>query len=285
MNNTVKPFVKWLGGKRRVLPELRKFYPQEYNTYHEPFLGGGSVMLDVAPENGIVSDMNSELINTYITVKENPEKLLDLLVDHQNAHSKEHYLEVRGWDRDTSFQLRSSVEKAARFIYLNKTGFNGLHRVNRNNQNNVPFGSYNNPLIADFTNIEAYSEWLRNSKIVFKAETFTDALKRVKGEKNFVYLDPPYIPLTATANFVGYASEGFGLDKQEELRDAFMKMDAENNFVLSSNSDTPLTRKLYADAEIVPINVLRSVGRSADSRVKVGEVIIVSKSLKKFLNL
>lgn len=285
MNETVKPFVKWLGGKRRVLPELRKLYPQNYNKYYEPFLGGGSVLLDVEPHHAYVSDMNSELINTYNVVKTQPENLLGLLQAHQDDHDKEHYLEVRSWDRLDSFSERGEVERAARFIYLNKTGFNGLHRVNKSNQNNVPFGSYTNPLIVDTANITALSSWLNKHDVTFTAESFTSALDKVEGTHNFVYLDPPYVPVTATANFVGYAHEGFGLEKQEELRNTFSHLDEQENFVLASNSDTPTTRELYSRYTLIPINVLRSVGKNASSRVKTGELLIVSNSLKKHLGL
>lgn len=285
MSAAVKPFVKWLGGKRRVLPELRKFYPSDYKTYYEPFLGGGSVLLDVAPDDAVVSDMNAELINAYKIVKTKPDELLHTLREHEQSHSRDHYLAVRAWDRVDSFASREDVDRAARFIYLNKTGFNGLHRVNRSNQNNVPFGSYTNPLIVDTVNIPALSNWLNTHHVEFSSESFSAALLKVSGSDNFLYLDPPYIPATATANFVSYAHEGFGMDKQEQLRDALLELNNANNFILSSNSDTPLTRELYSDFTLIPINVLRSVGKSAASRVKVNELIIVGSYLKSHLGL
>jgi DNA adenine methylase len=284
MDTKPAPFVKWLGGKRRVLNDLRKFFPTEFARYYEPFLGGGSVLFDVNPHSALVSDSNAELINTYNVVQNNIEELIALLAIHEENNSKEYYLHIRALDRELTFHTdNSAVSRAARFIYLNKTGFNGLHRVNKKGQNNVPFGSYEKPLILDEQKLRFLNTWLTDKNISFTTADYTNILTNINTANNFIYLDPPYIPASATSSFVGYDSNGFTLKDQLELRQMFDALDDAGNFVMLSNSDTEITREVYKNIHMHEISVQRSVGSNSASRVKVGELIVVGKTLLKHL--
>jgi DNA adenine methylase len=277
--SNVGPFLKWPGGKRKVLPELRKYIPDTYNSYYEAFLGGGAMLFDIAPQNAVVSDVNAELINTYQTIQDDVDNLIKKLEQHAENNSQDYFYQIRALDRDEkAFAALSKVDKAARMIYLNKTCFNGLHRVSSKNYFNTSYGFYENPPIANKEMLKATSLWMKSRNIQFRHDDFSKVLNNI-GSGNFVYLDPPYIPLTATASFTRYAKEGFEMDKQEELRDAAKKLDEEGNFVLLSNSDTPLTRDLYAGFVIKPIMVGRRISAKVSGRADVGEVIILGRTL------
>jgi len=281
-----QPLMKWPGGKRRVLPELVKYVPKDFNSYYEPFIGGGALFFELEPENAFITDINTELINLYEVVKSQPDALIQELKDKKYVNEAEAFNEIRALDRSTDvFNSLSKVQRAARTIYLNRTCFNGLYRVNSNNQFNAPFGRYAKPRILDEPNILASSALFNDKNVSIKNSSFNDALNAVKGTQNFIYLDPPYIPLTPTASFVSYAKDGFSYEQQEELRDKALELDNQGNFILLSNSDTPITRELYSDFVIVPIQVKRSVGANASSRVAVGEVLALSPSLAKHLGL
>lgn len=278
--------MKWPGGKRRVLPELVKYVPKDFNSYYEPFIGGGALFFELEPENAFITDINAELINLYEVVKSHPDALIQELKDKKYVNEAESFNEIRALDRSTDvFGSLSKVQRAARTIYLNRTCFNGLYRVNSNNQFNAPFGRYTKPRILDEPNILASSALFNDKNVSIKNSSFNDALNAVEGTQNFIYLDPPYIPLTSTASFVSYAKDGFSYEQQEELRDKALELDNQGNFILLSNSDTPITRELYSDFVIVPIQVKRSVGANASSRVAVGEVLALSPSLAKHLGL
>lgn len=281
-----QPIMKWPGGKRRVLPELRKYVPDNYTSYVEPFIGGGAFYFDLQPPQSFISDINAELINLYRVIRDDSDALIEELSNGKYLNELEVFLNIRSFDRDIEkYAALSDVEKAARTLYLNRTCFNGLYRVNLKNQFNAHFGHYENPRIVDKENIEAISELFTTHKTSIKHESYADALERVEGSGNFIYLDPPYIPLTETASFVSYAKDRFGLVQQEDVRDKALKLDKEGNYILISNSDTPLTRELYKDFVIVPINVKRSIGASSTTRIAVGEVLILGKSLAEELNV
>src|SRR5699024_4762605 len=211
-----RPFVKWVGGKRQLLDDLIQRLPETFAGYFEPFIGGGALFWHLynAEATGDhqpgIGDFNEELINAYKVIKETPLELISCL--EQFVNTEEFYYEVRAWDRCNTYAQRSSIQKAARFIYLNKTGFNGLYRVNRKNQNNVPFGRYKNPKIVDKENILACSKTLQKADI-YQGDFETLSTKVTEGD--FVYLDPPYVPLTATSSFTGYTSDGFDLAMQK----------------------------------------------------------------------
>lgn len=285
METSPTPFVKWLGGKRRVLKELRPFYPQNYNQYYEPFVGGGSVFYDVSPQEAVISDSNGELINVYETIRNDTKELIEILREHAHLNTKDYYMHIRALDRDSNvFSQLSDIDRAARFIYLNKTGFNGLHRVNQKGQNNVPYGKYDKPNIIDEKNLNNLHAWLNNRDVTFLHGSYEDVFTRHEPQPgSFVYLDPPYIPLTLTSSFVGYDKNGFTLNDHKTLSEWFNKLDEAGVNMMLSNSDTDITRNLYATHQIESISVLRSVGSTTESRGKIGEVIVIGKTLSKNL--
>lgn len=264
-----KPFVKWVGGKRQLLKQFQNFYPKDFNpitnTYFEPFVGGGAVFFNLHPYKATLSDINEELIATYQTIKEAPEKLIKELKKYK--YEKEFYLEIRAQDP----KKLSKVKVASRFLFLNRTGFNGLYRVNSKGGFNVPFGRYTNPIICDEANIQNVSQLLQNVEI--KNRSYKEVLKDAK-KGDFIYFDPPYIPLNPTSSFTSYTQDGFGKKQQEELRDVFVKLHKKGCFVMLSNSDTPVTRELYKDFTINTVFAGRMVNANAKKRGKVQEVVV-----------
>jgi len=277
--------MKWPGGKRRVLKHIQPVTPTEFEAYYEPFLGGGAVLMDLDPKMGFASDINSELINAYNVIKSSPGSLLDELKKHEKKNDLAYFLKVRAYDRDAKlFSTMTDVEKAARAIYLNRTCFNGLYRVNASNQFNVPYGNYSDPKIVDTTNINALSSWFNKHQVVFKHQSYDQTLANVI-PGSFVYLDPPYVPASPTASFTSYTSGKFNMADQEQVAETAKRLDKEGNMVLLSNSDTPIVRELYKDFTIKSIDVTRSIGASGGTRKKAGEVLIISDMLAENLNL
>lgn len=272
-----KPFVKWVGGKRQLLRQFRDLglYPPELfnpasNTYYEPFVGGGAVFFDLLPETAELSDLNKELVITYSVIKNNIEELVTSLKKH--IYDKEYYLEVRA----KSIEDLSDVEIASRFIFLNRTGFNGLYRVNKKGQFNVPFGRYNNPVICDEENLRRVSKELQD--VTIKHQDYKAVLKTAK-QGDFVYFDPPYFPLNRTSSFTAYTSEGFLEKEQAELRDTFAELHKRGCFVMLSNSNTPFINDLYADIEGVTIHKItagRSINSKGSGRGKITEVLVTN---------
>lgn len=270
-----KPFVKWVGGKRQLLRELQQRIPAQFTGYFEPFVGGGALFwhLHHDPERFTytpwIGDFNEELINTYRVIRDQPVPLIEQLKHFRN--DKKFYYEVRAWDRCTSYAARSPIERAARFIYLNKTGFNGLYRVNQKNQHNVPFGRYKNPKIVDAENLLACSRVLQHVH-VYQGD-FTRILAKVsKGD--FVYLDPPYVPLNTTSNFTGYTSLGFDLQMQYRLRDFCNQLTKQGVLFMLSHSSAELVYDLYADYYIDEVAAARVINSNGAGRGKVTELII-----------
>lgn len=244
INAKPKSFVKWVGGKRQLLRQFRELglYPPEdfnpiTNTYYEPFVGGGAVFFDLLPKNAELSDLNNELVITYNVIKNNVEELIQSLQKH--IYDKEYYLKVRAKKIDDL----SNIEVASRFIFLNRTGFNGLYQVNKSGQFNVPFGRYNNPVICDVENLRQVSQALQDVSITH--QDYKNALETAK-IGDFIYLDPPYYPINATSSFTSYTAEGFLEKEQTELRDTFIKWHDKGCFAMLSNSDTPFINELYS---------------------------------------
>lgn len=271
------PFIKWVGGKRGLLSQLIPLFPTEFNNYHEPFLGGGAVFFELynrgllQDKKIFLSDINEELINAYIQVKENPEKLINKLKKYKENHSKDFYYLIRSLDREANFQKTSPLKRAARFIYLNKTCFNGLYRVNSNGYFNVPMGSYKNPNIADEEAILNASEALQNATI--KCQSFTNVLNDAKSG-DFVYFDPPYYPLTPTANFTAYSKDGFLEAEQIKLFEVFRELSGRGCKVAQSNSDMEFIKDLYKDFEINTVMMHRFINSKSDGRGKIKEVLV-----------
>lgn len=267
----LKPILKWVGGKRQLLPEIKKYIPKEYNTYLEPFFGGGAVLFDIQPEKAIVNDINEELVNMYNVIKNNSNELIKKLGTYIN--DEENYYEVRNLDRNEDYVNLSNIDKAARIIYLNRTCFNGLYRVNSKGQNNVPYGKYKNPTICDKNNIENVSKYFNKNNIEIKNLDFEEILKLAQ-TNDFVYLDPPYDPLTDTSSFVSYAKDGFSKEDQTRLKKYCDILDKKGVKFLLSNSSTDFIKNLYKDYTIIEIDANRNISATVKGREKVKEVLI-----------
>jgi DNA adenine methylase len=264
-----RPFVKWVGGKRQLLQQLIARMPEEYGRYYEPFLGGGALFFTVQPEKATLIDSNEELINAYKVVESSPKKLVTSLLKHE--HTSEYFYELRGKDRDPSYAKWSDVERASRLIYINKTCYNGLYRVNSKGHFNAPFGNYKNPKICDAENLEACSEVLKAATI--RCASYKDIAKTVKAG-DFVYLDPPYAPLSATSNFTGYVADGFSAQDQVELRDFCCKLNERGVHWMLSNSAAELILDLYQEFYIEEVQAARNINSQATGRGKITELII-----------
>ncbi|EQA3607262.1 DNA adenine methylase [Enterococcus faecalis] len=276
-NPLVKPFVKWAGGKRQLMSEITKYKPQSYKKFVEPFVGGGSVFMELQNPKTVINDFNSELINSYIIIRDNVNELVHELEKHKENDSKEYFYELREWDRNGILEKKTDVERAGRFIYLNKTCFNGLFRVNSQGQFNVPYGNYKNPNIVNREVLIADSKFLNKSGIKILNGDFEKAAKTAR-KGDFVYFDPPYASLDDTQNFVGYTFNGFDFKEQERLRDLFVELDKKGCFVMLSNSSSKTIHELYCDYKdtTVIIGASRNINSKANGRGKVDEVLIMN---------
>jgi len=266
----IRPFVKWAGGKAQLLRELDKMIPQ-FNRYFEPFLSGGAIFFYLIQNRRFIaylSDTNKELITTYKVVKDYVGNLIEFLDKHQEEYKKNPF---QYFYRLRAAQPSNDIEKAARFIALNKTCFNGLYRVNKKGEFNVPIGDYKDPLICDKTNLE------KINKALSKATVFAADYSNVTGnakQGDFVYLDPPYDPVSSTSNFTGYTSNGFGSKNQEQLADVFETLVSKGCLVLLSNSDTPFIRDLYSDFRIKEVGSQRAINCKGSKRAGHKELLI-----------
>jgi DNA adenine methylase len=271
-----RPFLKWAGGKKQILPELASLYPPAFRRYHEPFLGSGAVFFDLRRKfdfkGAFLSDSNAELINAYEVVRDDVNGLIELLHLHKRRHHHnlpQYYYSLR----DALPATLSPLKRAARFIYLNKTCYNGLYRVNSNGHFNVPVGAYKEPQICNAEALFATSPALRGAKL--RAADFDDSLKAARCD-DFVYLDPPYAPLSCTSNFTGYTNSGFGEDQQERLAESFRRLDALGCYVMLSNSATPVVRRLYRGYRIRTVRARRVINSRSNGRGKISELVIVN---------
>ena len=273
----IQPFIKWVGGKRGLLSQILPLLPKNFNNYFEPFIGGGALFFELQKQGRLngkkvyLFDINSELINAYQVIKSSPELLIENLAKFKEQHSKEFYYEVRAWDREENFLELDSVIRATRFIYLNKTCFNGLYRVNKKNQNNVPMGSYKNPNICDVDTIYSASYALQNATIL--NVSYRDVLQYASKD-DLVYFDPPYYPLTPTSSFTSYSEFEFLDREQEELFEVFCKLDKKGALVVHSNSDTKFINELYKEYNIEKIQANRFINSRSSGRGKISEVLV-----------
>lgn len=277
------PFLKWAGGKRVLLGEILPLVPGDYRAYHEPFVGAGAVLFaQLRSSLRYANDFNAELISAYEAIRDDVDAVLRELRGH--VDSERHYLEVRSWDRDAQFLERSPASRAARLIYLNKCGFNGLYRVNRKGYFNVPYGKRANPDFFNEPNLRAVSAFLNQRAphgellTTLSSDDFVSAMRRAE-PGDFMYCDPPYDPLSSTSGFTGYSHEGFNRDDQRELRDEIVRLTSCGVRVLLSNSDTPYIRDLYRDQRIFSIRTLqvrRAIAAKSASRQRVGEVLVTN---------
>ena len=274
-NVLAQPFLKWAGGKRQLLPVIKEYLPKKFGQYYEPFIGAGAVLFSLQPKKSIINDTNSELINCYRTIKDNPEELLELCQEHRANNSKEYFYLLREQDRRDDFKDRSSLERAARIIYLNKTCFNGLFRVNSSGQFNVPYGNYANPVIADPAVIRSVSAYLNQQDVRILEGDFAKAVSTAR-KGAFIYFDPPYHPISDTSSFTGYSVNGFGEAEQVRLKELCDKLTERGCQVLISNSSADLIRKIYSDPkyEIAEVKASRAINAVASRRGRINELLI-----------
>lgn len=272
-----KPFIKWVGGKTKLLPTLHQHFPNQIECFHEPFLGGGSVLFSLKGYSDInvqyinASDLNADLINTYVQIQHYVNNVIEVLDTYENT--EEFYYELR--NSDAFFFACDAIHKAAKFLYLNKTCFNGLYRTNKKGKFNVPFGKYKNPNFCNEELLKECSAYLNKHDILFCVQDFEGILKYINvNEKDFFYFDPPYVPLTKTSNFTSYTKEAFGETEHIKLKEVCDFVHMRNSKFLQSNSDTDFVRELYKDYEIIEVQAPRRINCKGDSRGNVTELLI-----------
>jgi len=273
-----QPFLKWAGGKGQLLEQYERFFPAARGgRYFEPFVGSGAVFFHLRRrdlfEEYTLSDANEDLINCFRVVQQDVDALIARLEEHRRAHDKTHYYAVRALDRDPAWKATPPVERAARMIYLNKTCYNGLWRVNSKGHFNVPMGRYKNPDIANADRLRAASEALRGVRLEVRG---FEAVKDAAAPGDFVYFDPPYHPLSATASFTSYAADDFGPDDQRRLAEVFAALDSQGCRVMLSNSDTPFVRDLYPSFRIETVCARRAINSASGKRGPVSEVVVLN---------
>ena len=271
-----KPFVKWAGGKRQLLTELEKNFPKKFGTYFEPFLGGGAVLFDLLAKKPnlkcSVSDLNSDLVLAYVTIRDKLGRLIESLENHSKNYHKDstgYYYEVR------KQEPKSQIEKVSRLLFLNKTCFNGLYRVNSKGKFNVPLGRYTNPNIVNRENLTTVSKFLQSDKIKISCRDFESILKDAK-KGDFVYFDPPYQPVSDTANFTSYTHRDFTEDDLQRLADLANQLNSKGSHVLLSNSNTKIVKKIFSSKKwkVKEIAVNRAINSNSQKRTGHKEVLI-----------
>lgn len=273
---SARPFLKWVGGKQQLLPQFEPLFPTKFRRYFEPFAGGAAVFFHLwnthrLPSQPFLFDNNPELVNAYLVARDKVDALIQALAVHQQLHSKSYYYKIRRLDRDKA-QL-SDVERAARSVYLNRTCYNGLFRVNSKGQFNVPIGSYASPQILLEHVIRAASAALQNVTIQIK--DFRSIISLSK-PGDFFYFDPPYDPLTKTASFTSYTAENFSEDDQRELAKVVTALSERGAYIMLSNSKTPLILELYERFQIKTVHARRAVNSDANGRGRIEEVVVLN---------
>lgn len=264
------PVIKWVGGKSKLLPELRARLPERFGRYYEPFAGGAALFFALSPADAVLADDNRDLIATYRAITDDVDAVIRRLELHRSAHGEAHYYEIRARWNDASVSW-SAVDRAATFIYLNKTCYNGLWRVNRSGAFNVPVGRYTDPPICVPDALRAAQSALSNAEL-----RCADYKKAVADAKpgDFLYFDPPYDPVTATANFTSYSADGFSHDDQRALADTARELVARGCKVMLSNSDTPFIRSIYKGLRVERVKCPRAINSNAAKRGDVDELVI-----------
>ena len=274
VNPLVKPFVKWAGGKRQLVPTiLANHLPKNYNlqTYYEPFIGGGALLFSLQPKKAVINDSNAELINCYRIIKNSLDELIEDLKNHKN--DEYYYYEIRDWDREKNFKSKTEVQRASRIIFLNKTCYNGLFRVNSQGQFNVPFGKYKNPNILDIAVLKAVNKYLNENQVTILNSDFQKAVKDAK-RGDFIYFDPPYDPVSETASFTGYDVNGFNKQEQRRLKEVLDDLNSRGCHILLSNAYTEFIEDLYKDYLHTKISAIRAINCNGKKRGKVDEILV-----------
>jgi len=271
-NKLVAPVLKWVGGKRQLLDTLTPLLPKRINAYCEPFIGGGALLFKIQPSSAYINDINEELIRVYDVIKNDVEALIIALEDFRNE--ADYFYDVREWDRDKErYSLLSDVEKAARVIYLNKTCYNGLFRVNNAGEFNSPFGNYRNPNIVNAPTLRAVSSYFNKATINLTSSDYAEVLDTLP-RNTFVYLDPPYDPVSDTSSFTGYSRGGFSRDEQIRLRECCDELNERGIKFMLSNSATDFIKEQYADYNITIVQAKRAINSDGAKRGEVDEVVV-----------
>jgi DNA adenine methylase len=272
-NKLITPFLKWVGGKRQIMPSIVASLPKDIKTclYVEPFVGGGAVLFHLQPRKAIANDFNAELINVYRVVKNNLHALITDLKKHEN--NAEYFYKIRNIDRMPDYKNLSDVERASRIIYLNKTCFNGLYRVNNAGEFNSPFGNYKNPNIVNEPTLRAVSKYLNENAVELLNEDYETVLNKLK-QNTFVYLDPPYHPISINSNFTGYVQGGWNKSDQIRLREACDKLNTRGIKFLLSNSSADLIKEQYKHYNISIVKANRAINSDGTNRGEVDELLI-----------
>lgn len=273
LNEYYKPILKWAGGKRQILPVLIKNVPAKFNTYYEPFIGGAALLISLYSLNkinkAVISDTNKDLYNLYKIIRDNPQQLIVELKDLKFKNDKDSYYKAR----ELFNANHNPLERAALLIYLNRHGYNGLYRVNSKNEFNVPFGKYNNPGMPIPEKITLLSK-LFQSCIILNSDFEVAVKHAVRGD--FVYFDPPYMPLSKTSSFTGYTNSGFDEEEQHRLARLFKELTNKGVFVMESNSSTEFIKELYNDNELLEVDARRNINSVGTKRNTIKELIITN---------
>ena len=270
----IAPVLKWVGGKRQLLDEIVSRIP-DFTEYIEPFAGGAAVLLHLCPSRALLNDSNSELMNVYSTIKQAPALLIKKLEAHANNHSEEYFYKVRALDRDKAYKDLSPAHRAARILYLNKTCFNGMFRVNSSGEFNVPCGRYKNPQIVNSASINALSRYLNENDVRLLNTDYKKALTGLTSGC-FVYLDPPYAPISPSSSFTGYTENGFTLKAQNELKSVCDDLTDRGIKFMESNSNSDYIRELYKDYNISTVKARRALNSQAAKRGEIDELLITN---------
>lgn len=268
------PFLKWAGGKRQLLSQIDLYIPKSFNKYIEPFVGGGALFFYLLPKNAILNDINQDLINTYRVIKENVSELITSLKKHKNE--EEYFYKIRSVDRNLDeFKTWSDVEKASRIIYLNRCCYNGLYRVNSKGYFNAPFGKYKNPKICNEENLKLVHKVLKDVKLM--NTSFELCLNYAKKD-DFIYFDPPYVPISESANFTSYTKSSFKKEDQIKLFNVFKELDQKGCKLLLSNSYNEFILKLYKNYQINIVYAKRAINSNPDKRGEIKEILIINNN-------
>ena len=273
----LQPVLKWVGGKRQLLDAFDPLFPEKIDYYCEPFAGGAAVFLHLRPQKALISDINGEIINLYQVIRDDVDGLIAKV--SQFTNTKECYYEVRDWDRREDYQSMSAVDKAARILYLNRVCFNGVYRVNKQGYFNVPFGNYKKPMILNTENLYALHQYFNEADITFKVADYQEVLKEIPNNA-FVYLDPPYDPVSPTASFTSYAKDGFSREDQIQLRKCCDALWPRGVKFMLSNSATDFIKEQYDNYHITIVKANRSINRDGRGRGAVDEVVIRNYTTK-----